>query len=212
MLENKTCLVKFNDYTHIFRQDTHNYTEQDILEEIHEWGEILVDDLHFSPSYCIINASINNRMTRTLACTGRNSFDKKTGYVKVSSQFLQHHDSSDKFHSVLCHETIHSLQGCFDHGATFKQVGQVVMNIYENLQISTTLGDSGYITYRKEQANERLKWNVICQDCGQVIKRQKACDITKNPQRYKCGKCGGKFKVFKLEPDGLMTQYITLSI
>lgn len=212
MLKNKTCIAKFNEYSYIFRQDTHNYTEEDILAEIREWEDILVDKLHFVSSYHIIKAIISNRLTSTLACTGRNSFDRSTGYVKVSSQFMKYHDDPDKFHSTLCHETIHSLNGCFNHGETFKAVGKVVMNIYENLQVSRTIGDSGYNAYRRQQTADRVNWHVICQGCGQTIKRQRACDFTKNPQRYKCGICGGKFETFKLQDDGPMIKYITMSI
>lgn len=212
MLENKTCIPKFNNYYHIFRQDTHNYGKEDILAEMEEWEHILTSDLQFKLNYYIRRVILSNRMTSTIACTGRESFDKTFGYIKMSTQFLQYHDNPDKLHSVLCHESIHSLIGCFDHGTQFKQVGSIIMNIYKNLQISRTLGDVGYNTHRQEQREERQKWHVICQGCGQVIKRQKACDITKNPQRYKCGKCGGRFKTFKMESDGLMTEYITLSI
>lgn len=207
MIINKTNSSTFDNFYYIFRQDTHSYTEDDLLHEIWEWQTILTELLCFKKALYISRFSINNRLTSCLAKTFSN------GTMEINGNYLKHHSDPDSLHSTLGHEAIHTLQGCFNHQHNFKIAGQRLMNVYKNLRIARTSIDIGYLEYlntnkRKEEDNH---WKIVCTGCGQTFYKKRACKIVKNPKRFQCGICHGKFNVFELR-DGMEIQYLTVKI
>ena len=44
------------------------------------------------------------------------------------------------------------------------------------------------------KGEKKHNYVFVCEDCGQVIVRERASKFTKNYHAYRCGKCDGKFK------------------
>ena len=54
-------------------------------------------------------------------------------------------------------------------------------------------------TYKGEEktpAENDARYMVVCQNCGEVIYRIKRSPLITHPQKYRCAKCKGKFKVY----------------
>lgn len=195
----------------ISRQDTRDFTEKDIIEEVREWEYILKNVLHQTPSYIITSCSMSSRAKNFLAQTGRKR-GAATGFITVNSNFLKYHTNPDIFHSVLAHETIHTMTGCFDHKQKFKAVGSRLMAICKGVKISRTIGDPGYNEWHRQEVSAKPhNWKIVCKNCGQVIWRDRACDITKHPNHYKCGVCKGQFEVFHIE-NGMEVKYLYIAV
>lgn len=195
-------------YTHIFRTDTNNYTQQDVLHEIEEWTDILHQITAQVPYYYIKCVEFSNRMSSTLACTGRRS-GRIYGYVTINQNYKQYHSNPQNFHNTLCHETIHTFPGAHNHGNVFKTLGKMVKWYVPNIDINrTSSGDPGYVAHiqnKKIQQNGgvQYKYAAICTKCGMEVIRERKCHIINNPEHYRCGKCGGTFRVEEYRPNGI---------
>lgn len=201
-------------YTQIFRKDTQQYTEQDVYKEILEWERILEEQTCMEPNYLIRRIEFSSRMTSTLAKTGRQR-NSRLGYIVINLNYMKTHSNPDNFHSTLAHEVVHSFPECFNHGPQFKAVGRLLSNTVPSVTIARTGSDAGYTAYKKhlqKTRNPRTIWIAKCVGCGQEIIRERRIGIIKEPHKYKCGKCGGKFKVEEHRPDGTIRQWQTLTI
>lgn len=99
--------------------------------------------------------------------------------------------------NTIMHEIIHCLPNCNNHGEYFKKYAN-----YINQKLGYNISRLG----NKEQdfKNSNLdyiekaptyNYKIICPKCGQEFFRQR---INKNfARKYRCGKCGGKFEVYK---------------
>lgn len=47
---------------------------------------------------------------------------------------------------------------------------------------------------KRVKAKKTVRYKFVCQSCGAVATRSRACDFTKNTYRYRCAKCKGFFK------------------
>lgn len=199
------------NFEYIFRQDTNTFGEREVLKEVREWEYILTDILHKTPSYLIRFYSESTRAENFLAQTSRKR-GETLGSITMGKNFIDHHSNPDIFHSVIAHETIHSMEGCFNHQKPFKLVGMQLMNIVKGIKIATSITDPGYRDWHNQKrASRGHNWKIVCRGCGQVLWRARACDLTKNPGHYKCGVCGDKFEVFHIE-NGMEVKYIHIAV
>lgn len=210
MIRARINTAQYTNFSYIFRTDTNYYTEEDVKKEIGEWRQILTNLLGFQTSYYIDRVTFSSRLTSTLAKTGR-------GYIVVNEGYLRHHGNSDNFHNTLAHETIHTLQGCFNHGENFKWVGRRLASLYDGVTITRTRCDAGYIAWKNQHKPHvekpiAYKYKIVCEKCGQTFYRQRLSSIVKNPNNFRCGKCYGKFKIFEIMPDGTEIQRIFVTL
>jgi predicted SprT family Zn-dependent metalloprotease len=90
--------------------------------------------------------------------------------------------------TTLCHEVLHTYpRGGRDHGRLFRQRAAQVRALY------------GYdITRVSERANiarAEPSYEIVCNSCGHAVPRYKRGRIYRNPERYRCAKCGGKLSI-----------------
>lgn len=202
------------DFYHIFRQDTHNYDEQDFLSEILEWEILLSDVLHFPPAYNIRIVKFSSRGEQYLMKTGREKNNRLIGHLIVNNNFLKYHINPDVFHSVIAHEVIHSLVGCFNHKQEFKRVGNTLMNIVKGVKISRTICDPGYSKWHREKKEARqYKWKAVCDNCGASVQQYRKSHFIDHPEVYRCACCKiGKFKIYEIMPDGTEVKTIKIAV
>lgn len=216
--------AKFNDtqyqnFSHIFRTDTHFYTVDDILDEYEEWRYILTDILGYQEAYEVGEVYISDRLTSCLAKTGRRkTVQSKYGHITVNGNYIKYHSNPDNFHSTLAHETIHTLAGCFNHGNNFLIAGRKLSTLYSGINIQRTLNDPGYISWLnnkkpyipREQRN--FKYKIVCPKCGQIIYRERLSKLVKSPEKFRCGRCHSQFDVYEVMPDGTEVRRMFIKI
>lgn len=201
--------VNKSDYSYIYRKDTTNYTLNDLSVEIEEWVDIIHKLTGMKPNFEINEVKINPRLKQTFAQTCLE------GWIEFSEPFLRHHGNPKSLHSVICHEVIHTFPDCWDHKATFKTIGKYLKYAGFDVQITRTYTDAVYSNYElaHSRQKETYKYKAVCEGCGQILWRKRSnADVIKNPQRWKCGKCGGKFKAYQITPDGLDVQIVRIAI
>lgn len=99
--------------------------------------------------------------------------------------------------NTIMHEIIHCFPYCNNHGEYFKKYANIInKNLGYNI---TRLGNKEKDYVKSNLAyNEVEKYNykIECKKCGQTFFRKR---LNKNLiRRYRCGKCGGKFEVTKM--------------
>lgn len=127
---------------------------------------------------------INSRAKRRHGCC-----KKKDGkFIIEISEFVLDYPV-DEIKNVVAHEIIHTCYGCFNHKKKFKSYGEKLKPLGYN--ITTT-----YKGEEKTPAEIEARYMVVCQNCGEVIYRMKRSPLVTHPQKYRCSKCKGKFKVY----------------
>lgn len=135
----------------------------------------------------ILGVTVNSRTKRRLgACRKIKRLGHKTGYFIEISKIVTNCDDQ-VICRIMAHELIHTCPGCFDHGKKWKEYGAKAERLL-GYKISRTS------EYRElgieEQATEKVKYVIKCKNCGQVYERKRICPLVRNPERYRCGKCG----------------------
>lgn len=106
--------------------------------------------------------------------------------------------SKKKIISVLAHEIIHTVDGCFNHDLKFVNISNM-LNKAENLDINVT-DERTNIEEALESVGKltcMYKYEVYCPKCGAHIKyvSKGNADIVKNPEYYRHRSCGGTLAV-----------------
>ena len=97
---------------------------------------------------------------------------------------------------VIIHEILHTCYGCMKHTGRWKIYAEKMNEAY-GYQISRTknmeiVGLSEYSVKRRQ-----VKYVYICEGCGQRVERTRECKFTRNPERYRCARCGSDFKILR---------------
>ncbi len=116
----------------------------------------------------------------------KNRLGKKTYLIEISSEVLG--CETKELSSIIAHELIHTCKGCFNHGNKWK-IFTDNANKKLGLKISRTQKYEDMGLERPEE-KEHIKYVVKCQGCGTEFPRKRMCNLVKNPEKYKCGKCG----------------------
>lgn len=127
---------------------------------------------------------INSRAKRRQGCC-----KKKDGkFIIEISEFVLDY-LVDEIKNVVAHEIIHTCYGCFNHQKRFKAYGQKLKALGYN--VTTT-----YKGEEKTPAELDARYMAVCQDCGEVIYRIKRSPLIIHPEKYRCARCRGKFRVY----------------
>ena len=127
---------------------------------------------------------INSRAKRRQGCC-----KKKDGkFIIEISEFVLDYPV-DEIKNVVAHEIIHTCYGCFNHQKRFKAYGQKLKALGYN--VTTT-----YKGEDKTPAELDARYMAVCQDCGEVIYRIKRSPLIIHPEKYRCARCRGKFRVY----------------
>lgn len=99
--------------------------------------------------------------------------------------------------SVLAHELIHTVDGCFDHGDGFLSWASIVTHKL-GYEVTVKKRSSVAAQVAKEvdgieiDYNDRYKHIVVCQSCGNKVGYHNTCKTIKgimSGRKYKCGSC-----------------------
>jgi len=145
----------------------------------------------------ILSVDFNSRLKSSL---GRAIRNRLTGSFRIefSTLYFNHKDTTmNDILSVVFHELIHTVDGCFNHGDKFNSISRLVERKTQLTEIAgTTKKDTG--DYRKNTA----KYKVVCQadGCDVIDYRRKTMHrglSTGMVWNYRCS-CGGSLKQTQL--------------
>lgn len=162
----------------------------------------------------IINISISKRNNKRYGCCKQEDPDTKTKYIEIKGgkklikyeKFKKHHIEISPWlleleeniiKNTIIHEIIHCMPKCNNHGEHFKKYAKYI-NDKLGYNISR-VGDKKEDYYKSNieyREKEEYNYHIKCINCGQTFLRKR---LNKNFERkYKCAKCGGKFKVKRI--------------
>lgn len=143
---------------------------------------------HINPKVTI-NMRARKRFAACKRVKGSSNYE-----IEVGEMLLRVNEKLVK--SILAHEILHTCQGCYNHGSTWKTYADQMNQAY-GYEISTTTTYEALGLHAPEQ-NKRINYVITCQNCGQQMYRQKRSRLVAHIDEYRC-KCGGKLVCRKVE-------------
>ncbi len=150
--------------------------------------------------YGVCKGESPDKSTMYIEKTGRHRIIKYAIYnihhIEISPWVMELKE--DIIKNTIIHEIIHSFPYCNNHGKEFKEYSKYI-NQKLGYNISTVGNKKEDYEKSSLEYNEEKKYNykIQCEGCGEIIYRQRYNrGFTK---KYRCGKCGSKFKVYKIE-------------
>jgi len=180
------------------------------LECVQELKIIGIDILN-SEQIGTIDISLSKRNNKRYGCCKQEEPDVKTKYVeKVGRKRIIKYAKFNKHHieispwimdldeniikNTILHELIHCLPNCNNHGDMFKKYANYINDKlgYNISRVGNKKED--YIKSNLEyKEKESYNYHIKCINCGQEFFRKR---LNRNfTRKYRCAKCGGKFKV-----------------
>lgn len=161
-----------------------------------------------------IDIKIASRNNKRYGCCKQEKTDKNfckkvrkgRRIVMECDKFNKHHIEISKWvmelnediiKNTIIHELIHCMPYCNNHGEHFKKYAKI---INEKLGYNISRLGNKELDYKAsnldyEENKPKYRYEIICTGCGQKVLRQR---VNKNfATKYRCGKCGGKFKILK---------------
>ncbi len=139
----------------------------------------------------IIEVKLNYRAKNRLGrCTRNNIF--YTYELEFNHLIFSDETNEDEVMNVLIHEILHTCRDCMTHKGEWKRLANVVnANTKYNITRCANYENLGIESPKEERKHNYV---FVCEDCGQVIVRERASKFTKNYHAYRCGKCGGELR------------------
>ena len=143
-----------------------------------------------------IKLKINTRSKKRYGCCKKIS--KDIFQIEISEWVMNLNE--DIIKNTIMHELIHCMPRCNNHGEFFKNYASVI-----NEKLGYTISRTGnkerdFSKSKIEYIEKPINFNyiIICENCNYNFLRQR---VRRNfTRKYRCGKCGGKFKITEL-PD-----------
>ena len=131
---------------------------------------------------------INTRAkSRFGACKVKKSkLGKKSFVIEISEEVMN--CETKELSTIIVHELLHTCTGCFNHGKKWKLYGDLVEKKL-GYKITRTQ-NYNELGLDKPESKEKIKYIVKCKGCGQEFPRKRMCNLDKQPEKYRCGKCG----------------------
>ena len=135
----------------------------------------------------IVSVTVNTRTTRRFGqCQLRGNVYK----INISAFILEDHIDTHATMETIIHEILHTCKGCMNHGREWKRLANIIYR-KTGYRITTTSSRDKFGLEPKENS---AKYVFVCEECGQVIARDRMSKFVKHYDWYNCGKCGGKFR------------------
>ena len=113
-------------------------------------------------------------------------------HINISSALLADDVPDFGAKDTIAHEVCHTIKGCMNHGATWKQYAQILSVFGYNVKRTNSAADKG-IDVEKHIEN-KYKYVITCSKCGcknYYSKKTKVVSTIMNSKyhTYSCGKC-----------------------
>jgi len=170
----------------------------DILNN--EIGEIKITiSKRSNKRYGCCKQELPNKDTKYYEIIGRRRYIRYAKYKKHTIEISKWVMELDEriIKNTIIHEIIHCMPYCNNHGKQFKEYAKYINNKL-GYNISRIGNKQEDFEKSNVKYNEKVKYNykIVCEKCMQNFYRQRLNRYFE--RRYRCGKCGGKFIVYKV--------------
>lgn len=136
------------------------------------------------------NITVNTRAKKRWGCC--TTVSKGVFDISISEKLLQDDVDDKAAKDTIIHELLHTVKGCKGHKGKWVMLAKTVN---ERLGYDIKRTTSGKEKGIEEEAPPmKIKYILICENCGAEIRRQKASSVVMHPERYRCAKCRGRLK------------------
>lgn len=169
------------------------------LEEIKKYCLNELDTMGYhSLIFNDYNIVINNRLKKSLAQIKK--IRNNVFQIDFNFYFLQS-CPEQYIKNTMMHELIHSIDGCMNHGHTWKSIANKINCVY-GYNVTTTTSYSEYNkVYKTIKNHTSYKYKVVCTHCNTYWRYKKQTRLTSALQNnlkhgYTCPYCkNGSFKL-----------------
>ena len=110
-----------------------------------------------------------------------NTFD-----IAISTKLLYSNKIEEAIMSVVLHEYLHTVRGCFNHGKLWKYYASIIRNRFGvDITREASYNDCGI-----DEEYADFKYKVVCNTCGEISYYKRAGSIV-NGRQCICTKCHG---------------------
>lgn len=166
---------------------------EDLIQIITETAEDMKKaGLHPGP---VSSVRWSSRMRRSKGNCQRRK-DGRGGFeIAISKDLLT---CQEALKDTVCHELIHTLPGCFNHGDLF-QLAAARMNA-RGYQVSQTFNPDLYAGkgYEETYTRPRPKYVLVCTRCQKQYPRARRSKSIEHPELYRCH-CGGELRAYQIK-------------
>lgn len=116
--------------------------------------------------------------------------------INISYRLLEDDAPMIALKNTVIHEILHTCNGCWNHGETWKNHADKVNRVYGyGIKRCSSAEEKGIKEIKEDP--KKIKHRFVCKGCGQTVDRMRESKFTKYHTLYRCGRCGCKFdKVF----------------
>lgn len=97
---------------------------------------------------------------------------------------------------TIIHELCHTVKDGHGHKKGWREAADRLKKVY-GLQLSPANSAEDLSVPRSLSQEPAIRYVFHCTDCEQIIQRSRRSTFVENPERYRCGNCGGTFEKLK---------------
>lgn len=111
--------------------------------------------------------------------------------IAINPKLLSEDVPVSSLKETLLHELLHTAAPGAGHGGLWKTLANRVNGaLGTNIRRTASWAEQGM----DESRDPTIRYRYVCTGCGAALVRFRACPFTRDPGRYRCGICGGKFQ------------------
>lgn len=135
----------------------------------------------------IVEVKVNTRARRWGQCRV-----VPGGYsININQVLLDERNDENGLKNTIIHELLHSCKGGHGHKGEWKRLANKVhRELGYNITRTSSADDKGV---EAETRPVRVKYTITCEKCGRSWTRERACNLTKYTNNYRCT-CGGNLQ------------------
>ena len=174
---------------------TLDFLKDECIEELENLNIPIADDIYFKIRQDL-SSSFATCIRRTNWLNGSYEYEIEINKSLIE-MYLNKTISEKVVKDTIVHELLHTIKGCMNHGKLWKTYAKIVNSVYGyNIQRCSSYKEMGITDSNLLDTLKNTRYKLECKQCGQVISRNRMCDVIRYYDRYKC-RCGGKFKRIK---------------
>ena len=119
--------------------------------------------------------------------------------IYISKFFLT--APEEEIRTVICHEVCHAVKGCMAHNEAWARATRVMRKLYHYMNADYHLNPHPYsrgrATCEHTTIERAVKYIIVCSNpkCTCKVTRARMCDLVKNINNYRCGRCKSSLKL-----------------
>ena len=116
-----------------------------------------------------------------------------THIIEINEALLDDSVPDLSLKRTIIHELCHSVKDGHGHKRGWLEAANRLKQVY-GLQLSPANSAEELFVPNKLSQNPVIRYVFRCTDCGMVIERCRRSKFVDNPEKYRCGNCGGTFE------------------